>query len=286
MATPPDPVRRRISARVRILLWLLLVMAVGLVSVATTTRSILLRDVDHRANGLLAQEAGEFANFEERGVDPETGRPFTDPSRLLREFLVRQYADPDEELIGLVGRAGDTPAQIIQPREIPVAVPLHEDTAARRRIFDSPASSGTVERSSGEIRWAKVAVARAGGETEAAFVVAFHPGRQQAAVNAEFRILLAISGVALLLTTGIGWAVAGRILKPVRLVRTAPRSSPSRTSPAVSRCTGATTSPRSRRPSTRCSTGWSAPSPPSASSSTTRATSCARRSPSCAATWS
>lgn len=219
--TTAERVRRRVSARVRILLWLLLVMAVGLVSVATTTRSILLRDVHHRANGLLAQEAGEFANFEERGVDPETGRPFTDPSRLLREFLVRQYADPDEELIGLVGRAGDTPAQIIQPREIPVAVPLHEDAAARRRIFDSPDSTGTVDRSSGEIRWAKVAVARAGGETEAAFVVAFHPGRQQAAVNEEFRILLAISGVALLLTTGIGWAVAGRILKPVRLVRTA-----------------------------------------------------------------
>ncbi|MGQ4425256.1 two-component sensor histidine kinase, partial [Streptomyces violaceoruber] len=69
--------RRRISARVRILLWLLLVMAVALASVAATTRSILLRDTDQRINGLLAQEAGEFANFEEQGFDPETGRPFT-----------------------------------------------------------------------------------------------------------------------------------------------------------------------------------------------------------------
>ncbi len=33
-------------------------------------------------------------------------------------------------------------------------------------------------------------------------------------------MLLALSGVALLMTTGIGWAVAGRILAPVRLVRT------------------------------------------------------------------
>ena len=70
----PVPARRRISARVRILLWLLLVMAVALAAVATTTRSILLRDVDSRVSGLLAQEAGEFANFEERGVDPATGR--------------------------------------------------------------------------------------------------------------------------------------------------------------------------------------------------------------------
>src|SRR6478752_5238345 len=98
--------RRRISARVRILLWLLLVMAVALASVAATTRSILLRDTDQRINGLLAQEAGEFANFEEQGFDPETGRPFTDPGRLLRVFLERQYADLDEELVGLVGEVG------------------------------------------------------------------------------------------------------------------------------------------------------------------------------------
>ncbi|MEU7469653.1 ATP-binding protein [Streptomyces sp. NPDC044984] len=221
-ATTADRVRRRISARVRILLWLLFVMAVALASVAMTTRSFLLRDVDHRISGLLAQETGEFANFEERGFDPETGRSFTDPDRLLRVFLERQYADPDEELIGLVARGSGGPAKLTQPRELPVALPLHEDDDARRRIFDSPDASGVLHRPEGEIRWAKVAVARhGGGAPEAAFVVAFHPEREVARVNEVFRVLLAISGVALLLTTGIGWAVAGRILQPVRLVRTA-----------------------------------------------------------------
>ncbi|WP_228034036.1 sensor histidine kinase [Streptomyces spongiae] len=220
--TTDDRSRRPLSARVRILLWLLLMMAVALGSVAATTRSILVRDVDHRISGLLAQETGEFAHFEERGVDPETGRPFTDPGRLLHVFLERQYADPDEELIGLVGREGRGPAQIIQPpRDSPVAVPLHQDPDARRRIFESPGSSGTLDRASGEIRWAKVAVARHGSEPDAAFVVAFHPGREQGGVDDVFRILLAISGVALVLTTGIGWVVAGRILQPVRLVRAA-----------------------------------------------------------------
>ncbi|WP_031035772.1 ATP-binding protein [Streptomyces sp. NRRL F-5650] len=215
-----EPERRRISARVRILLWLLLVMAVALGSVAATTRSILLRDTDQRINGLLAQEAGEFANFEEQGFDPETGRPFTDPGRLLRVFLERQYADLDEELVGLVGEAGGRPTQIIQQREIPVARPLHKDADARRRIHASPHSTGTLHRPEGEIRWAKVTVARHGGEPAASFVVAFHPGREQARADEVFRVLLAISGVALLMTTGIAWVVAGRILKPVRLVRT------------------------------------------------------------------
>nr|WP_104635868.1 HAMP domain-containing sensor histidine kinase [Streptomyces sp. MH60] len=195
-------------------------MAVALASVAATTRSILLRDTDQRINGLLAQEAGEFANFEEQGFDPETGRPFTDPGRLLRVFLERQYADLDEELVGLVGEVGSRPTQIIQQREIPVGRPLHEDADARRRIYASPDSTGVLDRPEGEIRWAKVTVARYGGEPAAAFVVAFHPGREQARADEVFRVLLAISGVALLMTTGIAWVVAGRILKPVRLVRT------------------------------------------------------------------
>ncbi|MGP2439434.1 ATP-binding protein [Streptomyces sp. JW3] len=217
--TTADRERRRISARVRILLWLLLVMAVALASVAATTRSILLRDTGQRINNLLAQEAGEFANFEEQGIDPATGRPFTEPDRLLRVFLQRQYADLDEELVGLVGTPGAAPAQIIQQRDIPVARPLHRDAAARRRIFAAPHPTGTLHRPEGKIHWAKVTVARYGGEPAAAFVVAFHPGREQARADEVFRVLLAISGVALLMTTGIAWVVAGRILKPVRLVR-------------------------------------------------------------------
>ncbi|MFF3482427.1 ATP-binding protein [Streptomyces sp. NPDC002701] len=197
-------------------------MTVAFAAVATTTRSILLRDVDSRVSGLLAQETGEFAHFEERGVDPATGQPFDDPGRLLRVFLERQYADPDEELLGLLaGPAGAAPAKLVQDREIPVELPLHRDAASRRRILASTASTGTLHRAAGDVRWAKVSIARPGGEPEAAFVVAFHPGREQARANEVFRILLAICGVALLMTTGIGWVVAGRILKPVRLVRTA-----------------------------------------------------------------
>ncbi|MDQ1020207.1 sensor histidine kinase [Streptomyces afghaniensis] len=220
-ALTTDPGRRRVSARIRILLWLLLVMAVALATVAMTTRSFLLRDVDNRINRLLTQETGEFANFEERGGDPRTGRPFTDADRLLTVFLERQNPDADEELIGLVRGANGTPRQIRQRQDLPVALPLHEDPAAKRGIFDSAASSGVLHRPEGEIRWAKVTVAQQGREPEAAFVVAFHPQREQARVNSVFRTLLVISGVALLLTVGIAWAVAGRILKPVRVVRTA-----------------------------------------------------------------
>ncbi|WP_328772225.1 sensor histidine kinase [Streptomyces sp. NBC_00286] len=221
-----DPVttdhgHRRITARFRILLWLLLMMAVGLVSVATTTRYLLLQDVDKRINRLLTQETAEFVNFEERGGDPQTGRAFTDPAEVLYAFLERQFPDPDEELIGLERVPGEPdPRKILQQHDVPGTQPLIEDNHALRQIFRSSASSGVLHRAEGEVRWAKVSVAQRGASPSAAFVVAIHPQAEQERVNHEFRILLGISGGALLLTIGIGWGVAGRILKPVRLVRT------------------------------------------------------------------
>ncbi|MEV0324084.1 ATP-binding protein [Streptomyces sp. NPDC050658] len=218
--TTAEPPRRWVSARVRILLWLLFVMAVALAAVAATTRSVLLRDVDHRIDRLLVQETGEFTNFVREGVDPRTGEQFTDPDPLLSLYLQRQYADPDEELLGLVGRDGRAPATKEQSRELRVDHPLAKDSAALKAVFDSSDGSGTLHRDRGEIRWAKVQIGASAGHPPAAFVVAFHPAGEQAKAGDVFTMLLAISGVALLMTTGIGWAVAGRILKPVRLVRT------------------------------------------------------------------
>ncbi|MEU9606744.1 ATP-binding protein [Streptomyces sp. NPDC048057] len=225
--TTADPVRRWVtarlqivSARARILLWLLIVMTVALASVAVATRSVLLRDADHRINGLLVQETNEFANFVEQGFDPENGRKFTDPSPLLLVFLARQYPDPDEELIGLVQAPGRGFAVKQQSRDQRVPYPLVNDRDAMAEILHSGDSMGTLHRTEGEIRWAKVPIEGAEGQLPAAFVVAIHPAAEQAKATGVFHMLLGISGVALLMTTGIGWVVAGRILRPVRLVRT------------------------------------------------------------------
>ncbi|MEU0716026.1 ATP-binding protein [Streptomyces lavendulocolor] len=220
VTTPVTTADRRVSARVRILLWLLLVMAVALVAVAMTTRSILLRDVDHRISQLLTQETREFANFVDQGVDPSTGAGFTEPRRLLEVFLQRQYSDPDEELLGLTRGPDGAPSVLRQPRDS-AGASLHRDREALARIFGSPARSGTLDRPQGPVRWAKVPIAPAGDAPPGAFVVAFHAAHEQAIAAEAFRTQLAISGVALLMTTGIGWAVAGRILAPVRLVRRA-----------------------------------------------------------------
>ncbi|TXS51663.1 sensor histidine kinase [Streptomyces sp. t39] len=194
-------------------------MTVALAAVAMTTRSLLLRDIDHRINQLLTQETQEFANFVPQGVDPDTGRTFTDPDKLLRVFLQRQYSDPDEELLGLTRAPGQRVHVIRQSREIRPDIALHPDRASLTAILDAEGSGGVLSRPRGEVRWAKVPIRTAVPGGEAAFVVAFHSDRERALADEAFRTLLAISGVALITTTGIGWAVAGRILAPVRVVR-------------------------------------------------------------------
>ncbi|MEU3603198.1 ATP-binding protein [Streptomyces sp. NPDC006798] len=226
--TTAEPLRRwiterirTVSARARILLWLLIVMAVALAAVAVATRSVLLRDADQRINGLLVQETNEFANFVQEGFDPDTGQRFTDPNPLLVVFLKRQYPDPDEELIGLVhDPVKNRPAKKVQGRDHGMRHPLVEDDPALKQVFDAQADSGVLRRPEGEVRWAKVPIEAGNGHPPAAFVVAVHPAGEREKATDVFHMLLAISGVALLMTTGIGWVVAGRILRPVRLVRT------------------------------------------------------------------
>ncbi len=153
-------------------------------------------------------------------MDPDTGGRFDTADRLLRIYLQRQYADPDEELLGLTGRSGDQPDVIRQRRDLPRDTALWRDIDALTRIRAARESFGTLERPQGELRWAKVEIGAPPGGQPGAFVVAFHPERERAVADKTFWMLLALSGVALLMTTGIGWAVAGRILAPVRLVRT------------------------------------------------------------------
>ncbi|ARQ68333.1 sensor histidine kinase [Streptomyces marincola] len=218
-ATTADGARApsRVSARFRILLWLVVVMAVALAAVVVTTRSILLRDVEERTSQILSQESSEFRNFVARGRDPETGERFSDARRLLRVYLERQYPEPAEELLGYTVES--PPIVIRQQRDIPSRLPLHDDAGSLARIAAAPERAGTLHRADGEVRWAKVPIMPNGDDPRAMFVVAFHADRAQSSAHNVVGILLAISGVALLLTCAVGWAVAGSILAPVRLVR-------------------------------------------------------------------
>lgn len=211
------PRLRGIPARVRIVGWLILLMAVVLLSVTFVTRNLLLRQVEEGVSTSLEQEANEFQNRAE-GED-EPGKPYANVAKLLRDHLQRQFPDDNEVLVGALRTGGGW--QILrQDRTAPL--PLHQRRDLLDPILASGNATGSIATDAGEMRWAKVvARTRADPDTPGAFVVGYLIDRDRAEVDDTIRTLALVSLLGLGLTGAASWLIAGRILAPVRLVNTA-----------------------------------------------------------------
>lgn len=213
----PEPAIRRprvgsrVPARVRILGWLLFVMALAMLAVGVAVRTILLADVERDTAVALEQEISEFSEFAATGRDPDDGLPFGNVADLLQLHLQRQYPDDDEILFGYTDRL------LRQERGGPGD--LVADAAVVSAIVDSPDSVGSTPTSEGEVIWAKQVAEPSGGGQAGTFAIGILVDRERADVSNTIRVVVGVSLMALLFTGGIAWVVAGQILAPVRLVR-------------------------------------------------------------------
>ncbi len=89
---PRFSVRQRLPAAVALL------TAAALVAVGATLFVLESQRIDRAIDASLGQEVGELRRLQAEGVDPETGRPFTSPDRLITFFLSRNVPDADENL--------------------------------------------------------------------------------------------------------------------------------------------------------------------------------------------
>lgn len=229
-STSPDPVREaqrspgedvatHFPARVRIMGWVMLLMAVVLVAVAVMTYSLLNQRVDQSVDAALNQEIQEFVGVARGGVDRATGQPFANVEQLLFNHVQRQFPDDDEVILAVV----TTPAgqQVLrQPRRGPF--PLSEHPELVNQILDAPGAQGTIQTEAGELRWAKALASSPNSPTEqGTYIVGYFADRDRAEVTDTLRTLILVSLFGLALTGGAAWLVSGQILAPVRLVRRA-----------------------------------------------------------------
>jgi two-component system OmpR family sensor kinase len=223
-STPPQPrapVGSPVPARLRIVGWIMLTAALGLLAVVLTVRSALLSDVERAANAAVAQEVDEFRTFADRGRDPDTGTSFTSPDRLLALYLERQYPGTGEVLVGYDRSAparGQSPLLVHADRD---PFGLLAEPGLVQRLVDDPESSGTATTEESEFRWGKAEVTTATGDAGGVLLVTefIGPGRAQADKVIELMALVSLGG--LLFTAGIAYVVAGQILGPVLAVRRA-----------------------------------------------------------------
>lgn len=200
--------RRRTSARTRILGMTVAVVGLALLATVLLLRQVLLNDLDERVDRSLTQEAEEFAESirtTEIGPD-ETPSAYT--RRLLETYLITSVPSDDEVLIGAVdGRVFAQSRDALA--DITGLVGDLATVAEPERV--------TLSSDAGEVRVLAQPVVDDEQTVGALIVGAFLDG-ERGDVDRTIRNAAFVALAALLAAIALSWFVAGRVLRPIRLV--------------------------------------------------------------------
>ncbi len=173
--------------------------------------------VDRRLAAAADQELAEFANLQEVGLDPRTGRPVTSLRRLVELYLERNVPSSSEVLVGFwdgrprLSSATDRQGLLSEPTFVR-AVDERTATGGRTRI-DSP--------------WGEVILdvlpvrdgGTADGSDDGAFVVALFVAEERGELVELVRTYAVVAALALVLVTVVAFVLSGRLLSPLRVLR-------------------------------------------------------------------
>jgi len=206
------------SARLRILGWQLLLVALALAGSVLAARQVLMARVDERVDQGLAKEVSELRLFVSTSVDPGTERSrFTDVRALLETHLEQAIPDRDQTMLALVDgvpayRSADTPPYRLDTDRAAIAAFVSSVSAGQPHY-------GRVRSPAGDVRYVAVPVRVRGRPEQGVFVSAVFVDRERAEVDEVVRVLGVVGFGALAVAGVAGWLVAGRVLAPVRMVR-------------------------------------------------------------------
>jgi two-component system, OmpR family, sensor kinase len=214
---PPRRSRLFASARARILASYLVLLLFSTIVSVVALREVLLARAGERVDDALVQETEEFRRLAALGRDPRTGEPFGNDVRAIFDvFLSRNVPGEREAFYTYV--EGDLHDTSFAPglRELRVAE------------IDALALSTTVQRGEAELDGNRfrylVAPVETGGRGGGVFAVAIDLSGELDEVNDALQIAAGVSIGVLILASLLAWAVAGRVLAPLRLLRDTARS--------------------------------------------------------------
>ncbi|MFI7126782.1 ATP-binding protein [Nonomuraea sp. NPDC050153] len=203
----------RVSARARIVGWMLAVVGLALAVSIFATWTILLARLDDRTNLELSNEAEKLRRYAATARDPESGRAITDVGQLLTEYLALNAPDRWETFFSIV----DGKAHKITAIPPPVRLDTDDALVARLATTTKPAG-GEIESPKGTVHYAVIPVTVKADSRPGHFVVAILYDRHRDEIVDAVRVLGLSALAALALAGAAGWFVAGRVLAPVRLI--------------------------------------------------------------------
>lgn len=204
--------RAHFSVRQRLTAAVALLTAAALVAVGATLFVLEGQRIDRAIDASLGQEVGELRRLQAEGADPETGRPFDSPDRLITFFLSRNVPDSEETLwqFPVTGKPTFVGEGQHSLRTSPRFPALVERLSRTGGLADLDVDGRAY-------RVAVQPVVQDGGR--AAFVVTHDVGQSRAQLH-ELMVTYALLGtLSVMLISAVASWLAGRLLSPVRRVR-------------------------------------------------------------------
>ena len=199
------------SARARILLSFVVLLAFSAVVSILAIDRLLSAGATDRVRQALEQEVGEFKRLA-AGRDPRSGEPFGgDVRRIFDVYFTRNVPGGGETIAAYVdGRLYDTVSATSGGR-----APLTE--VADRLVRLRQSETGELPGPRGPIRYLAVPVFHE-GELRGTFVVTADLGAELQEIDDATRIVALVLGAVLLIAGLLTWLVAGRVLAPLRVL--------------------------------------------------------------------
>ena len=196
------------GARVRILAWVIGLLAASTLATLVLERQVLTGKVEQRVDESLDQEVEEFRRLVRDGRNPLTGRPFgNDVAAIFDVFLTRNVPGEGEEFYTFVrGR----PYRSTDPD---ADAELAERVRAIGDVDD--VARGDFSGPGGEVRYLAVPV-RADRVRRGLFVVTVRLGQEQDEVGDVLEVNVIIALSVLLVASLLAFLAVGRVLAPLR----------------------------------------------------------------------
>jgi two-component system, OmpR family, sensor kinase len=202
--------RPAVSARVRIISWMLSVLALALVTVVFVTWQVLSARSDSAADQELSHEAAKFRGY---AASPDVALLRT-PEQVLERWLQLNLPNDSEAFFSIVDGRPYRRGQGTPPAR------LDTDTAFVQRIAAATEPTyGWATSSAGKVRYGVLPV-RIGDQPVRAqlVVIEFRDLIAQPSQDAA-RALAVVGAITLALAAGACWLITGRVLAPIRQLR-------------------------------------------------------------------
>lgn len=203
-----------VSARVRIVGWMLLLVGSSLVVSIVGSAVIMSGQLDARVVAELRQEADEFRRFAVTARDPVTGRRYATGAGLIAAFLAAHLPSRTMTFFSIVdGRVDRRSLHAPSPR-------LDGDKEVVARFAAVRGTQlGWLDSPAGRVRYAVIPVQISGDPHDARLVLISFWNCRHAEVLQATQVLALTGFGALGVAGAISWTVAGQVLAPIRLVR-------------------------------------------------------------------